>query len=95
MFWIIVLSLLAVNYLGATLLASGREPAVRIPYNPAFLKQWWDPNGRPIGSGAQPGCWRMTHEGKRSLIGQWIGGDDVFRHPDDPCNGFEGGRRIK
>ncbi len=39
MFWIIVLSLLAVNYLGATLLASGREPAVRIPYNPAFLKQ--------------------------------------------------------
>ena len=39
MFWIIVLSLLAVNYLGATLLASGREPAVRIPYNPAFLEQ--------------------------------------------------------
>ena len=39
MFWIIVLSLLVVNYLGATLLASGREPAVTIPYNPTFLEQ--------------------------------------------------------
>ena len=58
-------------------------------------EQWWDPQGRPLGGDAQPGCWRMTYEGKRSLIGQWIGGDDVFKHPDDPCNGFQGGRRIK
>src|SRR3954469_6815303 len=38
-FWIVVLSLLAVNYLSATLLASGKAHSVRIPYNPAFLQQ--------------------------------------------------------
>ena len=39
MFWIIVLSLLVVNYVGATFLASGREPAVKIPFSPTFLEQ--------------------------------------------------------
>jgi hypothetical protein len=58
-------------------------------------EQWWDPQGRPINGGAQPGCWRMTHGGRRSLIGKWIGGDDVFKSATDPCNGFEGGRRVK
>jgi hypothetical protein len=56
---------------------------------------WWDPNGRPIGSGAAPGCWRMTHGGRRSLIGKWIGGDDVFRNGSDPCTAFTGGIRLK
>jgi hypothetical protein len=58
-------------------------------------EQWWDPNGRATGSGAQPGCWRMTHQGKRSLIGKWMGGDDVFKNRSDPCTGFTGGTRIK
>src|SRR4051812_22118565 len=38
-FWIIVLSLLAISYLSATFLASGKAKAVRIPYSPAFLQQ--------------------------------------------------------
>src|SRR4051812_13042162 len=38
-FWIVVVSLLAINYLSATLLASGKNPSVRIPYNPTFLDQ--------------------------------------------------------
>src|ERR1700712_1829102 len=38
-FWIVVLSLLAVNYLSATLLASGKAHSVTIPYSPTFLDQ--------------------------------------------------------
>src|SRR3954447_6489515 len=38
-FWIVVASLLVINYLSATLLASGKRHSVRIPYNPAFLQQ--------------------------------------------------------
>jgi hypothetical protein len=56
---------------------------------------WWDPDGRAVSSGAAPGCFRMTHEGKRSLIGKWVGGDDVFRNPGDPCTAYNGGTRIK
>ena len=56
---------------------------------------WWDPNGRPIGAGATPGCWRMTNQGRRSLIGKWIGGDDVFKKADDPCTAFNTGYRLK
>src|SRR3954454_17130088 len=39
MFWIIVLTLLAANYLTATFFASGKERSVRIPYSPAFLQE--------------------------------------------------------
>ena len=38
-FWIVVLSLLAVNYLSVALFAPGKERSVRIPYSPAFLQQ--------------------------------------------------------
>ena len=44
-FWIIVLSLLAVNYVIMAVFAPGREPSVRIPYSsttdgaPGFLQQ--------------------------------------------------------
>src|SRR4051794_38025388 len=38
-FWIVVLSLLVINYLSATLLASGKARSVTIPYSPTFLQQ--------------------------------------------------------
>jgi cell division protease FtsH len=38
-FWIIVLSLLAVNYLSVALFAPGKERSVRIPYSPQFLDE--------------------------------------------------------
>jgi hypothetical protein len=58
-------------------------------------EQWWDPDGRPIGGGAQPGCWRMVREGRRYLAGGWEGGDDVFRNPDDPCTAYGGAIRLR
>ena len=38
-FWVIVLVLLAVNYLSVALFAPGKEKSVRIPYSPEFLSQ--------------------------------------------------------
>jgi cell division protease FtsH len=38
-FWVIVLVLLAVNYLSVALFAPGKDPSVRIPYSPEFLSQ--------------------------------------------------------
>src|SRR3954451_24800928 len=38
-FWIVVLSLLVINYLSATLLASGKQRSVTIPYSPTFLQE--------------------------------------------------------
>src|SRR3954471_5278074 len=36
-FWIVVAVLLVINYLSATLLASGKQHSVTIPYSPTFL----------------------------------------------------------
>src|SRR4051794_6280697 len=38
-FWIVVLSLLVINYLSATFLASGKQRSVTIPYSPTFLQE--------------------------------------------------------
>src|SRR5918994_5691563 len=38
-FWVIVLVLLAINYLSVALFAPGKEHSVRIPYSPEFLSQ--------------------------------------------------------
>src|SRR3954452_7365093 len=38
-FWLVVLVLLAINYLSVALFAPGKERSVRIPYSPEFLSQ--------------------------------------------------------
>jgi cell division protease FtsH len=38
-FWVLVLVLLALNYLSVAIFAPGREKSVTIPYNPTFLSQ--------------------------------------------------------
>jgi cell division protease FtsH len=38
-FWLVVLALLAVNYLSVAIFAPGRERSVRIPYSPTFLHE--------------------------------------------------------
>src|ERR687891_535997 len=38
-FWMLVLALLAINYLTVALFAPGREESVTIPYNPTFVQQ--------------------------------------------------------
>src|SRR5918995_1024352 len=38
-FWVIVLVLLAINYLSVALFAPGKEHSVKIPYSPEFLTQ--------------------------------------------------------
>ena len=38
-FWVIVLALLAVNYLSVAIFAPGRERSVRVPYEPTFVDQ--------------------------------------------------------
>ena len=38
-FWMIVLGLLALNYIGVALFAPGKEPSVTIPYSPTFLAE--------------------------------------------------------
>src|SRR6476660_1868636 len=38
-FWLIVLALLAINYLSVAIFAPGKERSVRIPYSPTFLQQ--------------------------------------------------------
>jgi len=49
-FWVIVLALLAVNYLSVALFAPGKERAVRVPYSPVFLAQVRDGNVEKISS---------------------------------------------
>ncbi len=58
-------------------------------------EEWWDPNGRPVGGGAQPGCWRMVNEGRRYLSGKWGGKDDAFKNPNDPCTAYGGSFRLR
>jgi cell division protease FtsH len=38
-FWVLVIALLAINYLTVAIFAPGRERSVTIPYNPTFLEQ--------------------------------------------------------
>src|SRR5918998_2338126 len=38
-FWVLVLALLAANYLSVALFAPGKETSVTIPYSPTFLDQ--------------------------------------------------------
>ena len=49
-FWVIVLVLLAINYLTVALFAPGKERSVRIPYSPEFLTQVSEGNGSKISS---------------------------------------------
>src|SRR5215218_5237924 len=49
-FWMIVLVLLALNYLSVALFAPGKERSVRIPYSPEFLAQVRDKNVSKISS---------------------------------------------
>src|SRR5690348_9901233 len=49
-FWVIVLVLLAVNYLSVALFAPGKERSVRIPYSPEFLTQVRDGNVSKVSS---------------------------------------------
>src|SRR5215218_6802588 len=49
-FWMIVLVLLALNYLSVALFAPGKERSVRIPYSPEFLSQVRDGNVTKISS---------------------------------------------
>ncbi len=47
-FWILILVLLAVNYLSVALFAPGKARSVRVPYNPTFLTQVEQDNVRAI-----------------------------------------------
>jgi cell division protease FtsH len=49
-FWVIVLVLLAINYLSVALFAPGKERSVRIPYSPEFLSQVDEGNVTKISS---------------------------------------------
>src|SRR5687767_7313424 len=49
-FWMIVLILLALNYLTVSLFAPGKDPEVRVPYAPTFLDQVRDGNVERISS---------------------------------------------
>ena len=49
-FWVIVLVLLAVNYLTVALFAPGKERSVRVPYSPVFLVQVRDGNVAKVSS---------------------------------------------
>ncbi|MGH2968660.1 MAG: ATP-dependent metallopeptidase FtsH/Yme1/Tma family protein [Solirubrobacteraceae bacterium] len=49
-FWVIVLVLLAVNYLSVALFAPGKERSVRVPYSPEFLSQVREGNVQKISS---------------------------------------------
>jgi cell division protease FtsH len=49
-FWVIVLVLLALNYLSVALFAPGKERSVQIPYSPEFLSQVRDGNVTKISS---------------------------------------------
>ena len=47
-FWLVVLVLLAINYLSVALFAPGKERSAHIPYNPTFLEQVRQDNVRAI-----------------------------------------------
>jgi cell division protease FtsH len=49
-FWVIVLALLALNYLSVALFAPGKERSVKIPYSPEFIQQVRDGNVVKIAS---------------------------------------------
>src|SRR3954471_24996226 len=49
-FWVIVLVLLALNYISVALFAPGKEKSVRIPYSPEFLSQVSNGNVAKISS---------------------------------------------
>jgi cell division protease FtsH len=49
-FWIVVLVLLAINYLSVAVFAPGRERSVRVPYSPTFLQEVRDGNVARISS---------------------------------------------
>jgi cell division protease FtsH len=49
-FWVVVLILLAINYLSVALFAPGKEPSVRVPYSPEFLSQVENDNVKRISS---------------------------------------------
>jgi cell division protease FtsH len=49
-FWIVVVVLLAINYLSVAVFAPGREKSVRVPYSPTFLTQVRDGNVARISS---------------------------------------------
>jgi cell division protease FtsH len=73
----IVLSLLALNYIIMALFAPGKEPSVRIPYNPTFLEQVDKGNVE-----------RVSSEGA-TLDGEF---KDEIRYPDNeakPARNFE------
>jgi hypothetical protein len=62
-------------------------------------ESWWDPDAPDPAGSANPdnnGCWRMTHNGLRSIPWEWRGdGDDVFS-PGDSCNNVRtGGVQIR
>src|SRR4051812_31594359 len=48
MFWIIVLGLLALNYLSVALFAPGKAKSVRIPYSPAFIQEVTNSNVKRV-----------------------------------------------
>jgi cell division protease FtsH len=49
-FWVVVLVLLALNYISVAVLAPGRERSVRVPYSPVFLAQVSKGNVKQISS---------------------------------------------
>ncbi|HEX9766805.1 MAG TPA: hypothetical protein VGA36_08570 [Nitriliruptorales bacterium] len=51
------------------------------------MVQQWDSNATAWDS--QPGCWRMTEDGRRYLVGTWPATNiDEPRAPDDICNSY-------
>jgi cell division protease FtsH len=54
-FWLLVLALLAANYIVVALFAPGKERSVTVPYSPTFLTQVRDGNVQKIGSTGSTG----------------------------------------
>ena len=79
-FWIIVLSLLAVNYLSVALFAPGKEKSVTIPYDA--------PTGRP-GS-----CSRSTKGNVTKIKTQGASVEGEFKN-EVKLPGRQGGRRSR
>ena len=68
-FWVLVLVLLALNYLSVAIFAPGREKSVTIPYNPTFLDQVEQRNVTKI-STTRRGGQRRVQEGDQVPAGQ-------------------------
>ena len=49
-FIVIVIALLAINYVSVALLGPGRQPSIDVAYNPTFLEQVKDGNVKRISS---------------------------------------------